>query len=1286
MDQNELRRSRRARTGLCLVLILALLLGLCYPAIKLETVAPEDPLEDQQIQDIGMLVVGAQEIGREQSGENDESSDLTEPEETMEPTHPQETEPEETMEPTQSRETEPEETTEPTQPQETEPEETTEPTQPQETEPEETTEPTQPQTTEPQETEPEETTEPQETEPRETEPQATEPGATKPEDEDNEDPTTGDGENGQEDGSQGEEGGEEMELALAAVMTWYKYGTQPKTIVCGPSERVGKTLNTAQLVNDELKYAFSLTGEDADNVRITAVWVKAGDGEFVETAEAGSAAIDLPNPETGRDYTFRVDARMETRDAQGNLVEQDISFTYVLHCVRLLDLELELSWKKDDGSTAKATCVADGTAAKTVESTELTENVFAYSTKLVGALAEDARITKAEYTTASGLVGILNEESGSLVFQTAIGSDEETYYFTFEAQVGDGTDAVQTVCYHVTIVFRETLDIQLSFTWLERGTVRRTMICQPDESVSTDVKNNQLSAGAVKYEMELTGADSENAVLLNISYTSEASGGGKLDASGALPMTLPDGTTSNTYTVLAVVLAKGQQLRYEIVLRYAMDVSLEMTYSVMENGVPAARSVSCENGKTKTAEAVYDDQLTDGMLAYRLAIAGSDGTSLVITSVTCYQSGSSRTVTLESEGSLQLLLKNGKTGENTFTVTAADSAGTAYQFRISIPYKHRGENSVRILTNLTDGQTVTNEANTNLNVRAWSEDGSGNTVSYIPANGVDTKLIVKLDGVELRYVSSSGPASEYILCPSNPVTGDTNTHTLYIYAEDPYGNYGELTLTLRGQRSMAGQKKGNATIYIDMTALGLGVVDSVSYEVLADEPISYSIAKAVLGMDTGDPFGAAANSLGWSGDYSGRLDEGFYLKRLTPGYTANALGASSWSKYGANDEEILAAIDSYFGKGTGLATLWRCIYRNGLTKFSGSDGSYGEFDYTSGSGWLYSLNGTYYPGLSMSEYSLENGDVLTLRYTLAFGWDVGGGTTGYGNTIGYCVTAMNGKFYIDHQMETVEMENGAHCSVCRCCGMVEECAHKHAYSMDLDDGTHVKYCDDCKTAIGDPEEHIWDCAEEAHTCSACGAGEAHTWKEVQGSNTATCTEPGTRTVYCTVCGMTKEEESPAKGHTLNNRWNHTETEHYQKCSTCGQVIAESCGGHQYEYDTGDDDWYCKVCQAGHDWDYCGNDHLEVHSATCQKIVYYCAQCGMYLSREGSFPEYHAYVDGVCTHCGAADPDYTPPETDPPETEPPETDPPETEPPETDPPETQPPETDPGEEDPDGGEE
>ena len=881
-------------------------------------------------------------------------------------------------------------------------------------------------------------TEPMESQPPETTPndqQETRPPETRPLDPEETQPDTGDGDEGQEDGLQGEEGGETENLDLALVMNWYRYGSQKTTIVCGPSETVTKSLNTAQLLNDQLKYDFTFTGSQKQGWSVASVQVKAGDGAWTDAATSGSISIELPEDGT-RAYTFQVQCKSESAEA---------SFTFVLNCKRGVDLEVELSWQEKDGGRDSLSCIPNDTAAKTVKSRDLTEHVFLYTPTVIGSAADQAQIIRGSYTTDSGDSGELSAHGGTMVLKPGA-----KYDMTFEVSF-DG----MILYFHFIIDYTEAADVSLSFTWMEKGSIPRTLRCMPDRKAETQVRSNQLSAGAVKYELELTGEDAANARILNISYTSQ-SGGGKLEKSGAIPMSLPQGSSENVYTVLVSVLVNGQQLKFEILMHYTMDVSLQMTYT-MKDG--QKRTVVCENGKTRTAEPIYDDELENGLLAYEMKLTGSAGEGMEITDVQCYQSGSGRTVKLEGKDAVVLLLKNGKTGENTFTV-AAESGETEYTFTINSPYKHRGEKNVKIHSSLRDGQTIINGTEVNLSVSAWTEDGSGSIVGYIPAHGTDTKLIVTFDGEIIKYISTSGNASEYILHPKNPDVGDSNEHTLHIYAEDAYGNYGEMTIKLKGQRNQSGQKTGTATIYVDMTVVGLGIVDSVRYDVLADEPISYSIAKAVFGMDLGEPYGAAKDTLGWKARYTGTLDAGFYLQSLTPGIVGKGLDGSAWNQYGSNEEEILAAIDARFGKGTGLATLWRCYYRNGLNKSGTSGGTYGEFDYTSGSGWLFSLDGVYYPGLSMCQYSLEDGDVLTLRYSLAYGWDVGGGTQGYGNTAGYCVTALNGSYTINHRMETVEQSDGSLVYQCHCCGLIEACAHQNTVYHDLGDGSHIKFCND----------------------------------------------------------------------------------------------------------------------------------------------------------------------------------------------------------------------------------
>ena len=1130
--------------------------------------------------------------------------------------------------------------------------------------------------TEPEEAEQsEETQPPEETESQETEPEETEPEGTRPEETEPADPDDGEEDEGNDDGDEGEEGGNELELDLAAVLTWYKYGNDPNTVACGPSGTVYKSINVAQLNDNTLKYTVTLTGEDSRYVEITGVSVAAGDGSFREVSRNGNLEIELPEGNGDRNYTFRVTGYIEKNGEDGEKVRQELTFQFVLKCEYLPDLDLELTWHPVDDNERTVVCSPDKTESFSVKNYDLNDRVFAYSVKLTGALAEDAEVISAEYTTASGLdSGDLSTDNGTLIMNPEPGTDGESYHLTFTVRA-----AGRELLYRYKLNYRETLDVQLEFKWVEKGITQRTKTCEPGDEATLRVKNNQLSAGAIPYELALTGADGADGRILSVTYTSEAGGSGNLNERGSLPMSMGEGASSNTYRVTVSAMVKGQRVSFEIIIYYTADVSLRMDYTVKEDGASVSRQAVCENTRSKTAEAVYDDQLSDGMLNYSMTLIGSEGENIRITSVTCYQSGSGRTVTLGGEGRLELLLKDGKTGENTFEIEARDSSGNAYHFTVNIPYKHRGENNIRIETNLVDGQEIINGTKTNLTVRAWSEDANGNVIGYIPANGTDTKLTVMLDGEALSYVSSSGAASEYDLYPANPEVGDTNTHTLYIYAEDALGNYGELTLTLNGRRRESGQQIGKATIYVDMTALGLGVVANLSYDVLADEPVAYVIAKAIMGEDTGEPFGASAQPLGWSGRYAGTLDSGFYLQSLTTGHTANALEGGTWP--GSTEEEVLAAIDARFGAGTGLATLWRCLYRNGLNKSTGSGNSFGEFDYTGGSGWMYSVGGTtYYPGQSMSHVYLQDGDVLTVRYTLAYGWDVGGGSPGYGSTVGYCVSAVNGSIRVNHRMETVTNEDGSQSNVCHCCGIAEDCVHANAVFADLGDGSHIRFCSDCMKELGDPEMHLWTYSEEApeqHTCSACGASENHNWKEVEGSSTASCTEPGNRSVRCVVCNHIKEEETGPKGHTLDNKWQVTAAEHYELCSTCGEIANR--GRHQYKHITytengGQKETYeCKICKVWH-VDECSGTLTELRF-TCQKITCYCGGCGYELDKDGFFDGYHSYAGGTCEYCGLSDPNGgsdEPPQTEPPVTEPPETDPPVTEPPETDPPATDPP--------------
>jgi hypothetical protein len=99
---------------------------------------------------------------------------------------------------------------------------------------------------------------------------------------------------------------------------------------------------------------------------------------------------------------------------------------------------------------------------------------------------------------------------------------------------------------------------------------------------------------------------------------------------------------------------------------------------------------------------------------------------------------------------------------------------------------------------------------------------------------------------------------------------------------------------------MDGQKTGQtAQIYIDLTALGMPVLGPIEYEVLAKEPVSYVIEKAVFGQSF-ETYGAAKETFGFSGTHRGTLDIGYYLASIDVRSTQGlqTLTGEYWTDYG----------------------------------------------------------------------------------------------------------------------------------------------------------------------------------------------------------------------------------------------------------------------------------------------------------------------------------------------------------------------------------------------------
>ena len=172
----------------------------------------------------------------------------------------------------------------------------------------------------------------------------------------------------------------------------------------------------------------------------------------------------------------------------------------------------------------------------------------------------------------------------------------------------------------------------------------------------------------------------------------------------------------------------------------------------------------------------------------------------------------------------------------------------------------------------------------------------------------------------------------------------------------------------------------HTVLVIDATTVGLDVMEEpYTYKIRQNTPASYAVIEAL-------------EEWGYEYEYSGSMDVGFYLRRISRG---GMMG------YPAIPEH-----------------LWSKILQDGLTLTGQTDNnSLGEFDYTQGSGWMYSVGGNTYAGKGLSGYYLTDGDTLYLRFTLAYGKDIGGySSTGgsYGLLPSYCGKWLNGTYIEEH--------------------------------------------------------------------------------------------------------------------------------------------------------------------------------------------------------------------------------------------------------------------------------
>ena len=328
-----------------------------------------------------------------------------------------------------------------------------------------------------------------------------------------------------------------------------------------------------------------------------------------------------------------------------------------------------------------------------------------------------------------------------------------------------------------------------------------------------------------------------------------------------------------------------------------------------------------------------------------------------------------------------------KLGKNYITIYYTDKEGTRNWARIVITYQAEkadaskpevGEHPPTIETNLDGwtGDINTSEFTFTVSAKTWQ----GNRI-------YSDSIQVMLDGQVVTNPTGNG-IYEYVLRFERPKVGDYENHTVSVLAWDSDGNSRYIEYQIRYQFHNDGENLGTVHVVIDATTVECGIVDEGDVELQAGD----TAASAVLKM----------------------LDE--------YGYDCQSSGADSSEFYLASISRADAFLGCHIGD-----RLKGLLERDGATFTSaGSRDQLGEFDFTRGSGWMYFINGSLCPGKAMSAWTLNGGETISLRFTLAYGKDVGGSSAAEGTLSSYCAQWIDGQVIeLGHDyQETSRVEPG----------------------------------------------------------------------------------------------------------------------------------------------------------------------------------------------------------------------------------------------------------------------
>ena len=279
-------------------------------------------------------------------------------------------------------------------------------------------------------------------------------------------------------------------------------------------------------------------------------------------------------------------------------------------------------------------------------------------------------------------------------------------------------------------------------------------------------------------------------------------------------------------------------------------------------------------------------------------------------------------------------------GQQTITVTFGQLTTT---FEVTVR-----EDIVTLETTLEDGIT---QRNSRMTFDVFAKDGDG---KKLPAN----EVTVLLNGDPVSVNWDDDTKTSYTLHFTKE-----GINTVVVKAHKS-----SLTYTITYVKAEPGDVVGKAVFTVEALSLGGGYIIEPCYvDIIEGENAAQALARLL-------------EEKGFTYDNTGSLESGFYLSHI--------------------QGDALAGIDPT-GDSIPQALREKLEEKGFDIQTRTDETSLGEFDYTSGSGWMYCLKNVF-PNVGFADSYLSEGDVVRVQFTLVYGSDIGGGhAMGTGGSAGY---------------------------------------------------------------------------------------------------------------------------------------------------------------------------------------------------------------------------------------------------------------------------------------------